>query len=120
MSKDPEKRKYKRAQTPCVIEFQIKPGESREKDPTESGMVVVEDLGAGGVSFNYNRNLEAGSLIDLKIAVSSSMPPVNCVGKIIRIIKQPDSNKLGVAVELTDISEQEKDVINEVVEKSLK
>jgi len=118
MNKITEKRKHKRVQKPCVVEFQVKPGEVREKVSDKRGMVIIEDLGVGGVFFNYNKNLEIDSIINLKIGISSALPPINCVGKIIRIKKIPNSSNFGIGVELTDISKQEKEVINKVVEKS--
>ena len=116
MQEDKERRKYERAESPCVIEFQTRPGQVQEKGTAKRGMVIVEDVGAGGVSFNYNKNLQNGSLVDMKIGISSTTPPINCVGKIIRVKKIPDSPKLGIAIELTDISEREKEVINKLVE----
>ncbi len=118
MNGNAEKRKHKRVHKPCVVEFQVKHGDVQEEVSGKRGMVIIEDLGVGGVFFNYNKNLEINSLIDLKIGISSSSPPINCVGKIIRIIHIPNSSKFGIGVELTDISEQEKEVINKIVEKN--
>ncbi len=113
-----ERRRHKRVQKPCVVEFQVKQGDVQEKVSGKRGMVIIEDLGVGGVFFNYNKNLEIGSLIDLKIGISSSSSPINCVGKIIRIKEMPNTSNFGIGVELTDISEQEREVINKVIEKS--
>ena len=48
---------------------------------TEWDMVPVRDISAGGLTFNYTKNLGFNSLLDFKIDISQSTPTINCVGK---------------------------------------
>ena len=52
---------------------------------TKWDMVPVLDISAGGLSFNYTKNLGIYSLLDFKIGISTLTPAINCVAKIIRI-----------------------------------
>jgi hypothetical protein len=78
-------RKYKRMETPYMARFRIKQYEDQAMSSTDWDIVAVKNLSAGGILFNYNKNLERDSLLDLKIDISKSTHTINCVGKIIRI-----------------------------------
>ncbi len=79
-------------------------------------MVVAKDLGAGGVFFYSSRNLEIDTLLGLRIGFSTATPPIECVGKVVRIIEQPDTSIFGIATVFTKIDEQEKELINRTAE----
>ena len=111
-----ERRKYKRIDRPFVVKFRIKPDEVIEKGPSDWDIVAVGDLGSGGVLFNYNKNLGIGVLIDLKIGFSVTKPPINCIGKIIRIEELPSLSMFRVATKFTEIGEQEKELIDKTIE----
>jgi hypothetical protein len=82
---------------------------------TDWDMVPVKNLSAGGMLFDYNKNLELDSILDCKIDISKSTPTINCVGKIIRI-EQPQPNSMfRIAAEFTEIGEQEKEIITTTV-----
>ncbi len=78
-------RKYKRTETLYMARFRVKQYEDQEISSPDWDIVAVENLSAGGMLFNYNKNLERDSLLDLKIDISKFTPTLNCVGKIIRI-----------------------------------
>ncbi len=119
MYKGPEKRKYKRIEEPYVVRFQIINFKSVYIFPANWDMVALKDISVGGTSFNYNDNLGIDSFLNLKIDLPASTLPINCVGKIIRI-EQPQPNSMfRIAAEFTEISEQEKEMINTTVEKAL-
>jgi hypothetical protein len=79
----------------------------------------VKNLSAGGMLFNYNKNQNIDSLLDLEIDISESIPPINCIGKTIRIEKPQPHSMLQIATEFKKISEQEKEMINTTIEKVL-
>ncbi len=116
MSNGQEKRKYKRIENPYTVRLRIKQYEGHETLPTGWDVVAVRDLGATGLFFYYKRNLELGSLLDLKINVSKTTPTMNCVGKIIRVDEPIPLSIFGIATEFTEIGEQEKEMINKVAE----
>ena len=76
MYKLSENRKYKRIEKPYIVRFRIKPYENQDVVPKDWNMVAVNDLGAGGISFNSNRNMKTGTTLDLKIGFSTSMESV--------------------------------------------
>ncbi len=114
-----ERRKYKRIEKPYMARLRIKQYKGLEKPSAEWDMVTVKDLSAGGIRFNYNKNLGLGTLMDLKIDVSTAMPTVKCAGKVTRIEYTQPHSILRIATEFTEISEQEKEMINTTVEKAL-
>jgi hypothetical protein len=83
-------------------------------------MVTVKDLSAGGMQFNYNKNLGIGSLLDFKIDISKSTPTINCVGKVTRIEQSQPHSILRIATEFAEIEEHKKEMINTTVAEIIK
>lgn len=119
MDRTEERRKHRRTEKPFEINVRIRPDEAQKAISFGWDKVSVKNLGGGGVCFYYNKDMEIGSLVDLKIYISKTAPLINCVGKVTRIKKHPNPPIYDVVLEFTDISEQEIDTINKVVEESL-
>jgi c-di-GMP-binding flagellar brake protein YcgR len=115
-----KRRKYKRMENPYMARFRIKQYKDLERSSAEWDVVVLKDLSAGGALFNYNRNLRIGSLLDLKIDVSTTTPTIKCAGKVTRIEQSQPHSILRIATEFTEIDEREKKIINTTIEKALK
>jgi c-di-GMP-binding flagellar brake protein YcgR len=111
-----ERREYKRIEKPYIARLRIKQYKGLEKPSAEWDMVTVKDLSAGGMRFNYNKNLGIGSLLDFKIDISKSTPTINCVGKVIRIEHSHPLSMLRIATEFAEIEEHKKEMINTTVE----
>ncbi len=123
MAQGSNNRKYARIEKPYPLKMRTKV----ETDPDawnraihEWELVVAKNLSAGGV-FCYHafKDLEAGSLVDLKIYLSKTLPPIDCVGKVTRIKKDPISPLDEIAVSFAEIDEQKRELINEAIEESL-
>ncbi len=112
-----ERRKYKRKEKPYMARLRIKQYEGLEISSAEWDIVALKDLSAGGALFYYSKYLGIGSLLDLKIDVSTAMPTVKCGGKVTRIEYTQPHSILRIATEFTEIDEQEKEMINTTVEK---
>ncbi len=112
MYNGPEKRQYKRIEKPFMVRLRIKRYEGHEMVPTGWDTVAVRDLGAAGLFFYSKKDLGLGTLLDLKIDVSTATPTINCVGKIIRIDEPIPISTFGIATEFTEIEEHEKEMIN--------
>ncbi len=119
MSNGQVKRKYRRIEKPFMARFRIKQYEGLEMSSTEWDMVPVKDISAGGLTFNYTKNLGLNSLLDLKIDISTSTPTINCVGKIIRVEDPQPHSMCRIATEFTEIEDQEKEMISTAFEKVL-
>ena len=79
----------------------------------------MENISAGGTFFRYKEDLGIGTLLDLKIDVSKSMPTINCVGEIIRSDKLQHISVFCIAIKFIDIGEQDKELINKAIEEIL-
>ncbi len=119
MYKYREKRKYKRKEKPYMARLRIKQYEGLERSSAEWDVVALKDLSAGGALFYYSKYLGLGSLLHLKIDVSTATPTVKCAGKVTRIEYTQPHSILRIATEFTEIDEQEKEIINTNVEKVL-
>ncbi len=117
MYKHREKRKYKRKEKPYMARLRIKQYEGLESSSAEWDVVALKDLSAGGALFYYSKYLGLGSLLHLKIDVSTATPTVKCAGKVTRIEYAQPHSILCIATEFTEIDEQEKEMINTTVEK---
>ncbi len=124
MSNGQERRKYKRYENlpieePSKARFKIRSDEAQEMESNDWDSVILENISAGGTFFRYKEDLGIDTLLDLKIDVSKSAPIINCVGKVIRIDKTRHTSMFGIAIKFTDIGEQEKELINKSVERTL-
>ncbi len=121
MYKGQERRKSKRHENlpieePIMARFKIRPDEARENESDDWNSVTLENISAGGTFFRYKEDLGIGTLLDLKIDVSKSMPTINCVGEIIRSDKLQHISVFCIAIKFIDIGEQDKELINKSVE----
>ena len=121
MSNDQERRKYKRIEKPYMAGVRVKQHEGHEKGSTGWDSVILKNLSAGGGTFlTYKKDLEIGALLDLKIDVPGFILIINCIWKVVRIAKPKSTSMYSIATEFTEISEQEKKIINTTVEEVLK
>ena len=90
----------------------------RQKDDAEGGwsMVTTKNLSAKGAMFTYNKPLPKDSFLDLKINFPNINGPIECMAKILRFEKYPNSLLFNTAVTFTDIAESAKNIINETAE----
>ncbi len=116
MYNDIERRKCKRKEKPYMVRFRTIPLVAKKTVSTDWNVGAVKNLSAGGMLFDYNKNLELDSLLDLKIDVSIVTPTINCVGKIIRIVESIPHSIFGIATEFTEIEEHEKEMISKAIE----
>ena len=120
-----EKRKYERIELEGRINrgiekhfmarFRVKQYESLDLSLTNWDTVDAKNLSAGGMLFNYNKNQNIDSLLDLEIDISESRPPINCIGKIIRVEELQPHSIYHITTEFTEIDKQEKEMINTTV-----
>ncbi len=119
MSYGQERMIYKRIEKPYMARLRVKQYEGLEISSSEWDMVALKDLSAGGVLFNYKKNVGIGSLLDLKIDVSTATPTIKCAGRVTRIEYTQPHSILRIATEFTGIDEQEKEMINKTIEEIL-
>ncbi len=100
------KRKYKKIVPPYIARFRVKQYEGQEMSSPDWDIVAVKNLRAGGMVFDYNKNLELDSLLDLKIDCFKSIPVINCFGRVVRIEKPQPNYRFRIAADFTEIDEQ--------------
>ena len=115
--KIPEVRKYKRVEKPYITWLQTKP--NKNKICKDWIMVAVINLSAGGIFFYTNKNLEVGTILDLKIGLSSSRHPIICDGRVIRKMHR-NTSIMGFTIEFTEIDEHIIEMINSTVDEYVK
>ncbi len=64
-----------------MARFQIRSNETQKTESNNWDSVTLMNLSARDTFFYYKKDLEIGTLLDLKIDVSKSTPTINCVGK---------------------------------------
>ncbi len=99
-----------------MARLRINQYEGLEISSAEWDIVALKDLSAGGALFHYSKYLGLGSLLDLKIDVSITTPTIKCAGKVTRIEQSQPHTIHRIATEFTEISEQEKEMINTTIE----
>ena len=116
MSNGQEKREYRRIEKPYMARFRIKQYEGLETFSTGWDMVPVRNISAGGLAFNYAKNLGLDSLLDFEIIIFLSLPTIFCVGKIIRVVESQPHSICRISTEFTEIDKQVKEMINTAFE----
>ncbi|MBC8550241.1 MAG: PilZ domain-containing protein [Candidatus Brocadiales bacterium] len=108
-----ESRKYVRIEKPYITRFQVQSNE--EMICSDWDMIAVINLSAGGIFFYARKNLEVGTILDLRVGFSFSHPSIKCVGRVIRAKRHLDTSIIGFAIEFTEINEQIKKEICKTV-----
>jgi len=107
-----ERREYKRIEKKhFMARLRVKQYVGLDRSLNTWDRVNLKDISAGGMLFNYNKNLRINSLLDLKIDVLKSTPTINCVGKVTRTDKPRSTSNYGIAIRFIDIRKQEKELL---------
>lgn len=111
-----EKRRYERIKKHFVVRFRIKPGQPQSGSLTGWNIVTLQDLGAGGILFNYDQEIEVGTLIDLKINFPPLRTPIDCVARVVRVEKPPLPPIVRIAAVFVNIGKKEKGLVEKAAE----
>ncbi|MDR4498220.1 MAG: glycosyltransferase [Candidatus Scalindua sp.] len=111
MSQSTEKRKYARTEDPLPIEMRIKPFEGQDLASKSWSVVYAKNYSAGGVFLYYAGELEIGLFVELRIHIPKTSTSIYCIGKIIRTEKCSQAPGNGVAIFITEISNQHREII---------
>ena len=128
-----EKRKYKRIElggkkykeivTPYIARFRNKQWDFENSLPLEWTIVAVKNLSAGGIMFDYykkcryyDKELEFGTLLELKIDFIKSKPSISCIGRVVRIEDAHANAMFRIATEFAEINNLDREIINATVE----
>jgi hypothetical protein len=116
-----EKWKYKKIVFPYITRFRVKQYEDKKTSSLEWNIVAVKNLCAGGIMFDYYRkNLNIGSLLELKIDFIKSKPTISCIGRVVRIEDAHANVMFRIAAAFTEINDLDREIINTTVEAILR
>ncbi len=111
-----ERRKFPRANYPCrIILFS---GEEREVLSLHT-----ENISAGGIRIILDKKMDINSSVDIEMFLE--VKPIKCKGRVvwmtdIRPVKGEKSFIFDVGIEFTEITEEDKDKIQQLVEMLIK
>ncbi|MFH1836612.1 MAG: PilZ domain-containing protein [Candidatus Omnitrophota bacterium] len=111
-----ERRRHKRVRRPFVARFQVLDEKGESGIFPGWDIVTAQDLGGGGILFNYSEEIAVNSNLEFKINFPTLPEPVNCRGKVVRNDKRSDSSRVRIAAMFTDIDDKEKQEINSFAE----
>jgi c-di-GMP-binding flagellar brake protein YcgR len=111
-----ERRQYKRIKKNFIARFRLKNDVSAISDTNNWEMITTQNLSAGGLLFNYDKEIQIRSIIDMFINFPQIKTPVNCVSRVLRIDKGSSSSLIKVAANFINISENDKQAINKAAE----
>jgi c-di-GMP-binding flagellar brake protein YcgR len=111
-----ERRQYKRIKKNFVARFSLKNVKEYVDRQQDWQMVTTQNLSAGGVLFNYDKDIPEGSIIDMLINFPQIKNPVNCTAKVLRIDKTSPSSLLRIAANFIEISHEDQQQINRAAE----
>ena len=111
-----ERRQHKRIKKNFLARFRLKNIGSDIGNDGCWEMVTTQNLGAGGVLFNYDKEIPVGSIIDMLINFPQIKNPVSCIGRVLRIDKTNPLALIKIAANFIDISQQDQQEINRAAE----
>ncbi|NTV28810.1 MAG: Flp pilus assembly complex ATPase component TadA [Candidatus Omnitrophica bacterium] len=97
-----ELRSYPRLERDIKVEYRII--ESDGSRPGQTASVMTRDLSAAGLSFLTEQSLLTGVMLSLRIDLEDGEAPLECLARVIRVIKDVASRQFTVAVFYHDIA----------------
>ena len=97
----------------------VPPGAGEDSIPYDWEAVTAHNIGAGGISFNYNKEVDEDSLINMMIKVPFSRTPIKCVGKVVRndqVLRNDHTFLYHIVAIFEWIQKKEKELIDSAAE----
>ncbi len=114
-----ERREYQRREKLYMARVRVKRHEGHETGSAGWDSVTLHNLSVGGTFFVYRKDLEIGTLLDLKIDGIETKRIINCVGKVIRSEQFQSTSMFCTAIEFINLGKKEKETINANVAEGL-
>ena len=114
-----DRRKDKRREKLYMAEVRVKRHEGHETGSTGWDSATLHNLSVGGTFFIYRKDLEIGTLLDLKIDGIETMRTIKCVGKVTRAEQFQSTSMFCTAIKFINIKKKDKETINTNVAEDL-
>ena len=116
MFKELDKRNRVRIDLSFRIRFRVIPLVAKRMVHIDWNTVVVKNFDAESLCFYHDKNLEIGTLLDLKIDLPGIPHCTNAVAEIVNIEKSKPSSLFCVTTKFKKIDKRKKEIINTFVE----
>ncbi len=114
-----ERRVCKRIKYQFMTRFRIYP-QKGAKESHKWDIATIRNLSAGGLLFNYDKNLAAGTVIEFKITLPFIIEPTHCLGMVCRsepFGKSSDSKLYKIATHFIELDDEKRKIITIHAEK---
>lgn len=113
------RRKFPRAQFPCLIKLSLEDGSS------ETLLTHTENISSGGICVIIKRGLGIFSLLSIEIDLMDGGDPIRCKGKIIWTVRRKATEELkpsfyDIGIEYCDLDGHDEQRIARVIQQLLK
>ena len=105
-----EKRAYRRIEKSFLTRLKIMPSKLNKLKEAFWDLITTKNLSAGGLLFNYYKEVPIGAELELRIVFPLADRPIECVGKVVRsqkIIDNGVKSAYRIAACFEDINEQD-------------
>ena len=116
---DRERRLYKRIRHQFITRFRIYP-QKGSKESHKWDIATIQNLSAGGLLFNYDKNLAADTLVEFKITLPFIIEPTHCLGTVCRsepFDKNSDNKLYKIATYFIELDDEKKEAITMYAER---
>ncbi len=114
-----DRRKDKRREKLYMAEVRVKRHEGHETESTGWDSVTLHNFSVGGTFFIYRKDLEIGTLLDLKIDGTETKRTINCIGKVTRAEQFQSTSMFCTAIKFINIRKKDKETINTSITEDL-
>ncbi|MDD5069101.1 MAG: PilZ domain-containing protein [Candidatus Omnitrophica bacterium] len=121
-----EKRRYRRLNRSFITKFRLSADNNASSSvnlPAKWDIVTIRNISGSGMAFIYHKPFVEGVLLEFEITVASLHRLVKCLGVVCRVDSlneaKPGSKIIplyGIAVHYTEITREEQEAIDRVVE----
>ena len=121
-----EKRRYRRLNRSFITKFRLSPDNNPPGSvnlPAKWDIVTIRNISGSGMAFIYHKSFVAGVVLEFEITIASLHRLIKCLGVVCRVdplIEAKPGSKIiplyGIAVHYTDITKEEQEAIDKVVE----
>ena len=105
-----EKRAYRRIDKSFLTRLKIMPSKLNRLKEAFWDLITTKNLSAGGLLFNYYKQVPVGAKIELRIVFPLADRPIECIGKVVRsqkIIDNGVKSAYRIAACFEDINEKD-------------
>jgi len=105
-----ERREYRRIERSFLTRLKIMPSKLTRLKEAFWDLITTKNLSAGGLLFNYYKEVPVGAELELRIVFPLADRPIECIGKVIRsqrIIDNGVKSAYRIAACFEDINDQD-------------